>query len=94
MSSDLGIMKIDRTDDPLDAVAIHGACGFWGCVASGLTRVYVQGNDYTVLTGCVFGALVIICWTLVCSTIIFMPLWGFGLLRVSKEIEERGMDEV
>jgi len=94
MSSDLGFMKIDRTDDPLDAVAIHGVCGFWGCVASGLTRVYVQGNDLSVLSGCVFGALVIILWTLACSTLIFLPLWLSGLLRVSKEIEERGMDEV
>lgn len=94
MSSDLGFMKIDRTDDPLDAVAIHGVCGFWGCVASGLTRVYVQGNDLSVLSGCVFGALVIILWTLACSTLIFFPLWLSGLLRVSKEIEERGMDEV
>lgn len=45
MSSDLGFMKIDRTDDPLDAVSVHGVCGFWGAVASGLVRVFVQGAD-------------------------------------------------
>lgn len=43
MSSNLGFMKIDRTDDPLDAVSVHGVCGFWGVVASGLVRVNVGG---------------------------------------------------
>lgn len=71
MSSDLGFMKIDRTDDPLDAVSVHGVCGFWGVVASGLVRVHVGGAEYSVLSGCVFGGLVIICWTLVCSFIMF-----------------------
>jgi len=47
-----------------------------------------------VLSGCVFGGLVIILWTLLCSFVIFYPLWLTGMLRVSKDIEERGLDEV
>lgn len=32
------LVKMLGIDDPLDAFSVHGACGFWGCIASGLTR--------------------------------------------------------
>jgi len=32
------IVKSLKIDDPLDAFSVHGICGFWGCIASGLTR--------------------------------------------------------
>lgn len=33
------IMKYLKIDDPLDAFSVHGMCGFWGVIASGLVRV-------------------------------------------------------
>jgi Amt family ammonium transporter len=64
------LLKALKIDDPLDAFSVHGACGFWGVVASGLVRVFVGGAESKVLTGCLIGALVIIGWTTLCSIVI------------------------
>jgi len=37
-SVDFGVIAMDKTDDPLEAVTVHGACGLWGAVNSGLVR--------------------------------------------------------
>ena len=111
------MMRKLKIDDPLDAFAVHGACGCWGCIATGLFAVqkysYVpnSGNKmYTDIGGAadggaftgetkgaalgaeLVGVLIEILWVGGCSTIIFGTLKAMGLLRVSKEVEEAGLD--
>merc|ERR1712113_1312602 len=92
-----------KIDDPLDAFPVHGACGFWGVFAVGLFAM----KDYNGLDGGVFtgdsdgkllGAqfialLIEVTWVGVLSTIMFGALKLTKQLRVSKEMEEQGLDE-
>merc|ERR1712083_1204056 len=92
-----------KIDDPLDAFPVHGACGFWGVLAVG----FFAGKKYTGVDGGVFTndttgkllgvqllALVVeILWVGVLSAIMFLALKMTGMLRVSKEVEEKGLDD-
>ncbi|KAK1858746.1 hypothetical protein I4F81_001347 [Pyropia yezoensis] len=97
-----------RIDDPLDAVAIHGACGLWGLLAVGLFSARdaqaaagfrathygaAFGGGWRLLACQAVGAVFVIGWT----TITTVPLWyslrALGLLRVTLEEEMDGLDE-
>jgi len=93
-SGSIRLMKYLGVDDPLDAFSVHGACGLWGCIASGLVRWLVQGDEIKVLSGCILGAIVIIGWVSICCPIMFFAIKSIGWLRVSPEVEDRGLDEV
>lgn len=68
------LMKYLKVDDPLDAFSVHGACGFWGCVVSGLTRFFVRDSGSKVLIGCLLGPFIIIAWLSLCCVIMFGAL--------------------
>ena len=92
-----------RVDDPLDAFAVHGACGAWGVLASGLfsephyTYIVtghrrsgaVHGDGHLIGANVVY-ILATIAWTLPLSILLFGTLKKLGLLRA----EHRGERDI
>ena len=95
------VLKLCKIDDPLDAFAVHGACGFWGVFVVGLLshEMYAYGSGKGLFYGsgtalitaivCLFAE---IAWVGGMSLVMFFPLKKMGILRVSAEIEAAGMD--
>lgn len=94
-----------RLDDPLDAVAVHGGGGLWGllCVPFFMSAGLEEGkrgilfdghsqHPWLVLGWNVAGAVAIASWSMVWSALLFGGLKLAGVLRVSTDMEFRGMD--
>jgi Amt family ammonium transporter len=107
------VLNYCKIDDPLDAFAVHGACGFWGCIATAFLAApaYAYGSSAKdsiedcsepykgafyggdCLIGVTIAALIAeIAWVGGLSFLMFFLLKMTGLLRVSQDIEEMGMD--
>merc|ERR1711988_1088604 len=96
------VLYVCKVDDPLDAFAVHGACGFWGTIAAALfSQGALSGN--AARNGAFYGSgkplyvalaflFADIAWTGGLCAIMFFGLKTAGLLRVSSEVEEAGMD--
>jgi Amt family ammonium transporter len=89
------IDKIFKIDDPVGASSVHGTCGLVGTVMTGLLATdggLFYGGGTALLLAQLFGAVVIGLWAAVMGFIIFKGLdLAFGI-RVSKRIEEEGLD--
>ena len=89
---------IDRTlkiDDPVGASSVHGVCGFTGTILTGLfstSEGLFYGAGWNFLGAQVFGALVVSLWAASMGFIIFKGLDKIHGLRVSKRVEEEGLD--
>mmetsp|Transcript_9350 Transcript_9350/g.34302 ORF Transcript_9350/g.34302 Transcript_9350/m.34302 type:complete len:490 (-) Transcript_9350:247-1716(-) len=101
------LMLALRIDDPLDAVAVHGACGAWGAFYVGLmarqdyllTAYGIENNGGLFQEGkgdllgtAVLGIVVISAWTLGLMGTFFFLLKTIGALRIPPEEEEMGLD--
>jgi len=97
------MIKVCWIDDPLDAFPIHGVCGVWGVLSVGIfatrsniNRAYSFDND-AMTSGNQFrnqliGVIAIMIWVVATSSLIFFPLRLAGLLRVSEDEEDAGLD--
>src|SRR6056297_1039435 len=90
----LGIVMLDRAkiDDPVGAWPVHGLCGIWGCMALGiLPNTHLESGATSFFTQLV-GTVAICGWAFATMMVIFLALKAVGMLRVSPEEEQAGLD--
>ena len=74
-----------KIDDPVGAFPVHGVCGIWGGIATGIFGDYSLGTQ-------ILGSVVIPLWSFGTMIVVFSILKAMGALRVSPEDELRGLD--
>lgn len=91
-----GIVLLDKVkiDDPVGAWPVHGLCGVWGGLATGIfgdlpDGIETVGGFFTVQ---LIATVVICAWAFITMSIVFGALKAVGLLRVSPEEEQAGLD--
>jgi Amt family ammonium transporter len=84
----LGVIALDklRIDDPVGAFPVHGLCGLWGGLATG---IFGDGKN---LATQLIGSLSISAFAFVSMLLLFWLLKAVGHLRVSPEEEIAGLD--
>ncbi|MDL2241596.1 ammonium transporter [Bacteroidales bacterium OttesenSCG-928-L03] len=89
------IDRILKIDDPVGASTVHGVCGVFGTLMTGLfstSEGLFYGQGWSFLGAQAFGAAVVGIWALGMGFIIFKSLDKLFGLRVSKRVEEEGLD--
>ncbi len=82
-----------RIDDPVGAFPVHGVCGVWGGLSTGIFGDIPDGLTRVSFFIVQFKSTVIICvWAFVTMAIVFYVLKSMGKLRVSEEEEVQGLD--
>jgi Amt family ammonium transporter len=90
------IVALDKVkiDDPVGAFPVHGVCGLWGGIATGLFGTAIpEGMEragYIMLQA--KWSLIIIAWAFGTMMALFTLLKVMGMLRVSAKEEEEGLD--
>ena len=82
-----GILLLDKfkIDDPVGAWPVHGLCGIWGGIATGI----FGGHP---IVAQIIGSVAIPIWAFVTMYILFSILKALNMLRVSEEEELLGLD--
>lgn len=98
------LMVCLRIDDPLDAAAVHGCCGFWGVISVAIfsTKDYMMKAAYDREADQDFGtrlgnqlavALAVTAWTVSLSGLMFFVVKITIGLRTDDGAEPGGLDE-
>ena len=89
------IDKILKVDDPVGAVSVHGVSGAIGTLAVGLfstSEGLFYGGGAKLLGIQALGVLTFFAWAFGLGLILFFILKKTNILRVSRRIEEEGLD--
>jgi len=101
------MMQRCKIDDPVDAFAVHGACGIWGVLAAALFDWggpdgayhawggFSRTEDATIADGLLanfVGILAIVAWSGLLLGLVICGLGRLGFLRVGAEHEATGLD--
>lgn len=85
-----------QIDDPVGAFPVHGCCGMWGGIATGIfgdvDLAAIANTGPLSFTTQLIGTAAIAGWALGSSLILFYALKACGLLRVPAEEEIEGLD--
>lgn len=87
--------KVVKVDDPVGAISVHGVGGAFGTLAVGLfstSEGLLYGHGAKLLGIQAVGVLAFFAWAFGLGLILFFILKKTNILRVSKRIEEEGLD--
>jgi Amt family ammonium transporter len=87
--------QVLKIDDPVGAISVHGVCGALGTILLGLFSTsdgLFYGGGAKLLGVQVVGVLAVLAWSLITGFILFRILKAVNGLRVSRMIEEEGLD--
>ena len=96
----LFIDQVLKIDDPVGAVSVHGVCGSFGTVMVGLFAAPGYGNAVGLFYGGgssllvvqIVGVVSVFLWAFTCGNIVFRIISATVGLRVSSEVELKGLD--
>ncbi len=84
-----------KIDDPVGAISVHGVCGAFGTIMVGLFSTdagLFYGGGAGLLLSQVIGVLAVAAWAMGTGFILFTVLKKTIGLRVSRRVEEEGLD--
>jgi ammonium transporter, Amt family len=87
--------KVLKIDDPVGAISVHGVCGALGTLLVGVFAIdggLLYGGGFAQLGKQAIGVVSVGAWALIMGFILFKILKATNGLRVSKRIEEEGLD--
>lgn len=87
--------KVVKIDDPVGAISVHGVCGSFGTLMVGFFSTsggILYGHGAGLLTSQAIGVVSVAIWAIAVSLVLFTILKYTNGLRVSRRIEEEGLD--